>query len=148
MARSLKVSMFHEEAALELIAFLAERKATTEQIMQNFNWTKSKAEAAQRIGIAKGCLGFYRDGMTVHWCWKDAADKHRAAVKAARQAVVRQQAKERSQKTPQPRKPLLLDDVPDMPIVRPIIKAGSVPSPATTAPRWVFDAELVIAEAA
>lgn len=32
------------------------------------------------------------------------------------------------------------DAVPDMPVVRRIIPAGSAPMPATNAPRWIFEA--------
>ena len=128
-------SRFHEDAANELIGYLAHRKETSAAISAHFGWTKSKLEAAQRIGINMGCLGFVRDGVTVLWCWKDEADRYRAKRKAEKQAHARQLAK-RSHKPPK----IDIDNVPDMPVIRRIIPAGSAPVPATNAPRWIFEA--------
>ena len=127
-------SRFHEDAAHELIGYLAHRKETSAAISAHFGWTKSKLEAAQRIGINMGCLGFVRDGVTVLWCWKDEADRYRAKRKAEKQAHARQLAK-RSHKPPK----IDIDNMPDMPVIRRIIPAAMAKPVATNAARWVFE---------
>lgn len=125
-------SRFHEDAAHELIGYLADKKETTAAIAAHFGWTPSKTEAAQRIGVNMGCLGFVRDGKTVVWCWKDEADRYRATKKAERQAYKRQMAKRKA--------PKIDYEVPDMPVIRRIIPAAAAKPVATNAPRWVFEA--------
>lgn len=111
--------------AAAIVALLRGKTMTRDEIASHFKRSKTALDRAFAFAKNTGKINYYRAGTGCVWAHAD--EIKRIEAKKAKQA-------------PQETKPEEIDyDAPDMPVLRKIIKAGTVPMPRTKAARWVFD---------
>lgn len=120
------------EDAAAIVALLRGKTMTRDEIAAHFERSKTALDRAFALAKNKGQIDFARVNGSCYWGPTKIIREIQAET--AKAAAEREKARKDKSRQFDP------DSVPDMPVVRRIIPAGSVKAPATNAPRWIFEA--------
>lgn len=119
--------------AAAIVALLRGKTMTRDEIAAHFERSKTALDRAFAFAKTMQKIDFARVNGSCYW-------GHVKRIREIQAELAQAQTEREAERKAKARREFDPDSVPDMPVVRRIIPAGSVKAPATNAPRWIFEA--------
>ena len=117
------------EVAAQIAELLKQHRMMRPELNANVKRCKSTIDQALVLARFKGTVALVRKGHELWWCTPKDAHALRSEI------ALSKMSRPRVRKGPE----LDFDTIPDMPEVRRVVPATSLPMPHTKAVRWIFD---------